>query len=82
MPAIIQKPSTPEISTQDASTDGVNVSVKRLIEVSTVVLQQAVDLVDNSLTSDEQLTVHSQFMPGSTIGKLTDMIQYHALTRL
>ena len=82
MPAIIQKPSTPEISTQDASADGVNVSVKRLIEVSTVVLQQAVDLVDNSLTSDEQLTVHSQFMPGSTIGKLTDMIQYHALTRL
>ncbi|PSR73159.1 hypothetical protein PHLCEN_2v10971 [Hermanssonia centrifuga] len=44
-------------------------SLKRLLEVSTIVLQQAVDLVDNSLTSDDQLTIHSQFMPGSTIGK-------------
>ena len=35
-----------------------------------VVLQQAIDLVDNSLTSDDQLTTHSQFMPGSTIGAL------------
>ncbi|KAI0963179.1 hypothetical protein AcW1_000333 [Taiwanofungus camphoratus] len=44
-------------------------ALARLQEVSTVVLRQAVDLVNNSLTSDEQLTVHSQFMPGSTIGK-------------
>ncbi|KIP11438.1 hypothetical protein PHLGIDRAFT_99650 [Phlebiopsis gigantea 11061_1 CR5-6] len=44
-------------------------SLKRLLEVSTVILQQAVDLVDNGLTSDEQLIVHSQYMPGSTIGK-------------
>ncbi len=43
-------------------------SLKRLLEVSTIVLQQAVDLVDNSLTSDDQLTIHSQYMPGSTIG--------------
>ncbi|PCH33396.1 hypothetical protein WOLCODRAFT_135113 [Wolfiporia cocos MD-104 SS10] len=44
-------------------------ALARLLEVSTVVLQQAIDLVDDSLTSDEQLTVHSQYMPGSTIGK-------------
>lgn len=43
-------------------------SLKRLLEVSTVILQQAVDLVDNDLASDEQLTIHSQYMPGSTIG--------------
>ena len=44
------------------------ISMRRLLEVSTIVLEQAVDLVDNSLTCDEQLTTHSQFMPGSTIG--------------
>ncbi|KAJ8596483.1 hypothetical protein M405DRAFT_781515 [Rhizopogon salebrosus TDB-379] len=37
--------------------------------VSTTVLQQALDLVENILTSDEQLTVQSKFLPGSTIGK-------------
>ncbi|KAG1755027.1 uncharacterized protein EDB91DRAFT_1096906 [Suillus paluster] len=35
--------------------------------VSTTVLQQALDLVENILTSDEQLTVQSKFLPGSTI---------------
>ncbi|CCM01647.1 uncharacterized protein FIBRA_03708 [Fibroporia radiculosa] len=44
-------------------------ALTRLLEVSTTVLHQAVDLVDNTLTTDEQLTVHSQYMPGSTIGK-------------
>ncbi|EKM60855.1 uncharacterized protein PHACADRAFT_189980 [Phanerochaete carnosa HHB-10118-sp] len=43
--------------------------LQRLLEVSRVVLQQAVDLVDNDLMSDDQLTIHSQYMPGSTIGK-------------
>ncbi|KAG0703120.1 hypothetical protein DFH29DRAFT_917967 [Suillus ampliporus] len=37
--------------------------------VSTTVLQQALDLVENVLTSDEQLIVQSKFLPGSTIGK-------------
>jgi hypothetical protein len=36
--------------------------------VSTTVLQQALDLVENILTSDEQLTIQSKFLPGSTIG--------------
>jgi len=44
-------------------------ALARLLEVSTVVLHQAVELVDKSLTSDDQLTVHSKYMPGSTIGK-------------
>ena len=38
------------------------------LAVARTVLSQAVDLVDNYFTSDEQLTVHSQYMPGSTIG--------------
>lgn len=37
--------------------------------VSTTVLQQALDLVENILTSDDQLTAQSKFLPGSTIGK-------------
>ena len=44
-------------------------SLQRLLEVSIIVLQQAVDLLDKFLTHDEQLTTHSRFMPGSTIGK-------------
>lgn len=43
-------------------------ALARLLEVSTVVLRQAVDLVNDNLTSDDQLTVHSQYLPGSTIG--------------
>jgi len=44
-------------------------NLEQLIEVGTIILGQALDLLDNSLTSDEQLTVQSQYMPGSTIGK-------------
>ncbi|KAH9835791.1 uncharacterized protein C8Q71DRAFT_763457 [Rhodofomes roseus] len=44
-------------------------ALARLLEVSTIVLRQAVDLVDTALTSDDQLTVQSQYLPGSTIGK-------------
>lgn len=39
--------------------------------VSTTVLQQALDLVENILTSDDQLTAQSKFLPGSTIGDTT-----------
>ncbi|KAI0307550.1 hypothetical protein B0F90DRAFT_1621736 [Multifurca ochricompacta] len=44
-------------------------NLEQLIDVGTTILSQALDLVNHSLTSDEQLTVHSQYMPGSTIGK-------------
>jgi hypothetical protein len=43
-------------------------NLEQLIDVGTTILNQALDLLDNSLTSDEQLTIHSQYMPGSTIG--------------
>jgi hypothetical protein len=42
--------------------------LKQLTAVSTTVLHQALDLVENVLTRDEQLSVHSQHLPGSTIG--------------
>lgn len=41
---------------------------QQLLVVARTVLEQAVDLVDNYLTSDDQLTVHSKSLPGSTIG--------------
>lgn len=41
----------------------------QLLSVSTTVLAQAQDLVENVLTSDEQLQVHSKYLPGSTIGE-------------
>ncbi|KAI0271564.1 hypothetical protein BC834DRAFT_860190 [Gloeopeniophorella convolvens] len=44
-------------------------NLEQLVEVGTTVLAQALDLLDNALASDDQLTVHSQYMPGSTIGK-------------
>jgi len=44
-------------------------NLEQLIEVGTIILTQALDLLNNSLTSDEQLTIQSQYMPGSTIGK-------------
>lgn len=40
----------------------------RLLEVSTAILRQAVNLVEDSLTTDQQLTAHSNYIPGSTIG--------------
>lgn len=44
-------------------------NLEQLLEVGTIILGQALDLLDNSLTSDEQLSIQSQYMPGSTIGK-------------
>lgn len=45
-------------------------SLNDLLTVATAVLHQAVDLVNESLSSDEQLTFQSTYIPGSTIGKL------------
>ena len=50
--------------------------VEQQLSVAKTVLLQAVDLIDNHLTSDEQLTTHSKYMPGSTIG----ILLYHTLS--
>ncbi|KAG5639294.1 hypothetical protein H0H81_004496 [Sphagnurus paluster] len=44
-------------------------SLTSLLHVSKIILLQAVDVLDNYLTSDAQLTRSSKFLPGSTIGK-------------
>ncbi|KAK0198580.1 hypothetical protein F5146DRAFT_1020228 [Armillaria mellea] len=44
-------------------------NVAQLLSVSKILLLQAVDVLDNHLTFDEQLTVNSQYLQGSTIGK-------------
>ncbi|TFY82070.1 hypothetical protein EWM64_g1942 [Hericium alpestre] len=44
-------------------------NLDQLLDVSTKILTQALDLLDNSLSSDEQLLYNSKFLPGSTIGK-------------
>ncbi|KAF8887949.1 hypothetical protein CPB84DRAFT_1684445 [Gymnopilus junonius] len=43
--------------------------VKQQISVATTILLQAVDVLDNHLTSDQQLSIQSKHIPGSTIGK-------------
>ncbi|KAF8446183.1 hypothetical protein L210DRAFT_3610703 [Boletus edulis BED1] len=43
--------------------------LSELLSISSTVLQQALDLVDNVLTDNDQLTVQSKYLPGSTIGK-------------
>lgn len=45
-----------------------NEMASQQLSVAKTVLLQAVDLLDNYLVSDQQLTVQSRFMPGSTIG--------------
>ncbi|KAI0094574.1 hypothetical protein BDY19DRAFT_913501 [Irpex rosettiformis] len=43
--------------------------IHHLLDVSTIILEQGLDLLENYLTSDEQLMVDSKFVHGSTIGK-------------
>ena len=52
----------PPIKSDEAS------QVHHLLDVSTIILEQGIDLLENYLTSDEQLTVNSKFVHGSTIG--------------
>ncbi|KAI0343948.1 hypothetical protein BDW22DRAFT_1355183 [Trametopsis cervina] len=67
-------PSTPSVGTNamphtNTVTPDEVVQRNRLLEVATVVLEQALDLLDNFLSHDEQLTIQSKYIAGSTIGK-------------
>ncbi|KAL0579798.1 hypothetical protein V5O48_002209 [Marasmius crinis-equi] len=44
-------------------------NMKEQVLVAQTVLQQAVGVIEQFLTSDEQLSVNSKYLPGSTIGK-------------
>ncbi|CAE6459962.1 unnamed protein product [Rhizoctonia solani] len=46
-----------------------SVVVKQLTDVARDVMGQAIDLLQNTLTDDKQLTYRSKYIPGSTIGK-------------
>jgi len=61
--------STDAPNSQGDSYDPEETPLTQLLSVSTTILAQALDLVENVLTSDEQLTIHSKYLPGSTIGK-------------
>jgi len=54
----------------------------QLLSVSMAVLSQALDLVETVLTSDDQLTIHSKYLPGSTIGKHLRHVRDHFLLLL
>lgn len=61
---------TPRTNAADPSTSQErNETLAQQLVVARTVLSQAVDLIDNHLTTDEQLTVSSKYLPGSTIGK-------------
>ncbi|KAG6902786.1 hypothetical protein C0995_011273 [Termitomyces sp. Mi166 len=54
---------------QTEPSSGTVTPLTSLLYVSKTVLLQAVDLLDNYLTSDDQLTISSKYLHGSTIGK-------------
>jgi len=62
-------PAMSNTSRDGSASAGQNETLQQQLAVSRTVLNQAVDLLDNHLSSDDQLTVHSKYLPGSTIGK-------------
>jgi hypothetical protein len=42
---------------------------RQLLAVGKVILEQAVDLVEHKLASDDQLLINAKHLPGSTIGQ-------------
>lgn len=54
-------------------------SSEQLIVVAVAVLEQAVELVEESLQTDEQLSFPSVLIPGSTIGQYSLIQSYHSL---
>jgi hypothetical protein len=62
------QPIMPASSTTVASQGNFSDPLTQQLSVAKTVLLQAIDLLDNYLTSDEQLSTSSQYLPGSTIG--------------
>ncbi|KAG6897922.1 hypothetical protein C0992_009074 [Termitomyces sp. T32_za158] len=61
---------------QTEPSSGTVAPLTSLLYVSKTVLLQAVDLLDNYLTSDDQLTVSSKFLCGSTIGLILQLSRH------
>ena len=66
--AFYSAPRMQPATTQHRPEDDKN--LEQLIDVGVTILSQALNLLNDSLTSDEQLTAHSRYMPGSTIGTM------------
>ena len=66
--AAVVSASSASIKSPDIYETDDETSIAHLLEVSRIVLLQAVDLINKSLASDEQLSVQSKYIPGSTIG--------------
>ncbi|KAI0762650.1 hypothetical protein C8Q74DRAFT_1291421 [Fomes fomentarius] len=65
----LSSPSAAAASYEQNGAQDEPTALARLLEVAAAILRQGVDLVENGLTSDEHLTAHSNYIPGSTIGK-------------
>ena len=48
---------------------GESTPLENLLAVSTIVLRQAVEFLEEHITADDQLSYRSKYMPGSTIGR-------------
>jgi len=68
MPSIRERTSLSS-HTNELSNEVDGASLTQLTVVATTILEQAIDLLQNVLTSDDQLTRQSKHLPGSTIGK-------------
>ena len=72
LPMVQPQESEPALSRASANLSSEHANrqvVEEQLFVAKTVLQQAIDLLANHITSDDQLTVHSKYMPGSTIGQ-------------
>ena len=71
--------SAPALSFDQSGLQDEATSLARLLETSTVILRQAIDLVEDGLTSDDQLSIHSNYIPGSTIGRYISLFDQYEL---
>jgi len=67
---------------QDGNKSTETTPLNQLIWTSTVIVQQALTLLNESISSDDQLTFQSQLLPGSTIGKQLRHAHAHFLLLL
>lgn len=70
----LSSPSAAAASYEQNGAQDEPTALARLLEVAAAILRQGVDLVENGLTSDEHLTAHSNYIPGSTIGTSSHVV--------
>ncbi|CAE6530264.1 unnamed protein product [Rhizoctonia solani] len=68
-PTAITHPESVTIVNKATQPQDRSVVIEQLTDVARDVMGQAIDLLENTLTDDKQLTYQSKYIPGSTIGK-------------